>query len=340
MQQPAKGHSCHVMPITASPACVSPSGVAWPRRQGHGADPPSDAAAGPPIVRRFLPPWRRPRGRQHREEDKQPLIWAPQAASLFPSAPAPTAPGMAVRPLALPGRGWAARHTSGGIPQGDQAGSGGRGGACPQRRAGMPAEGMRGSGASRAPSVCEEGSGLQHYVRSDKGAQLGRPGRSDKGTVIFVLQEREKKIKRKKERKSTLCFSSRPPSPSLRCSRDQGAGTVPPWLPRGSGTGGGNSWVFGSRSKALGREQRPGVPSWGVRGWGGSGGTGCPMRQAAPLQHPGIRLCRLSTCVTSWPVSARVRNGDGPHAANLRGGCHPPSHRWLLDHVEVASGLR
>lgn len=137
--------------------------VAW--RWGHSTAPPSDAAAGPHIVRRFLPLVQRPHGRQHREEDKQQLIWVPQAASLFPSTPALTALGMAVRPLALTGRERAARYMSGSIPWGCRAGPGGCGQARPQCRAGMPAEGMRSSGASRAPSVPGEGIGLQHYVR-------------------------------------------------------------------------------------------------------------------------------------------------------------------------------
>lgn len=137
--------------------------VAW--LWGHSADPPGDAAAGPHIVRRFLPLAQRPHGRQHQEEDKQPLIWAPQAASLFPSTPALTAPGMAVWPLALTGRGRAAHYISGSIPWGGWAGPRGCSQAHPQHGAGMPAEGMRGSGASRAPSVPGEGIGLQHYVR-------------------------------------------------------------------------------------------------------------------------------------------------------------------------------
>lgn len=129
---------------------------------GVTAQTPGGAAVGPLIVRRFLPPAWRPRGRQHREEDKQPLIWAPQAVSLFPCTAALTAPGTARRPRhrrAEDGQLDAPRAASPG-----QAALRAAAGLAPGR-AGMPAEGMRGSGASRALSVPGEGSGLQHYVR-------------------------------------------------------------------------------------------------------------------------------------------------------------------------------
>lgn len=44
--------------------------------------PRGDAAEVPTIVQRFLPMAQQS---QHREEDKQPLIWAPQPAALFPA---------------------------------------------------------------------------------------------------------------------------------------------------------------------------------------------------------------------------------------------------------------
>lgn len=120
MRQLAKGHSGHVAPITASPARVSPS--RWPDCGSRVTvqTPLGDAAAGPSIVQCFLPPARRLRGRQHREEDKQPLIWAPQTLP-FHLCPDGTGHGHAA--LALPDRGRAAHHTSGSIPRGGQAGS-------------------------------------------------------------------------------------------------------------------------------------------------------------------------------------------------------------------------
>lgn len=142
--------------MTVSLTRVSP--MRWPGcGSGVTAQTPGDAALGPLIVRRFLPPAWRPRGRQHREEDKQPLIWAPQAASLFPSTPALTAPGTAGQSTGsspLLGQHRAGRSGRAGGPAGLAPGT-----------AGMPAEGMRDSGASRALSVPGEGSGLQHYVR-------------------------------------------------------------------------------------------------------------------------------------------------------------------------------
>lgn len=137
---------------TLQSAILSHHGVPDPRlTAGVTAQTPGDAAVGPPIVRCFLPPARP----QHREEDKQPLIWAPQAASLFPSTPAPTAPGT--------GRARAARGSRGSsIPLGGQAGPGAAAGIAPGR-AGMPAEGMVPGG--HCLSVPREGNGLQHYVR-------------------------------------------------------------------------------------------------------------------------------------------------------------------------------
>lgn len=97
MQHLVKGHSFQVVPIMVSLTCVSPLG--WPGCGGRvTAQTPGDAAVGPLIVQHFLPPEWRPCGRQHREEDKQLLIWAPQAVSLFPSTPALMALGMAAWP--------------------------------------------------------------------------------------------------------------------------------------------------------------------------------------------------------------------------------------------------
>lgn len=329
MRQPAKGHLCHV-PITAPPVHVSPSRwrgcggrvtaqtpppvtLPWAHLLSSASSPQRGGRAAGSIGRKINS---RLSGRR-RLRPSSPLL-LPRRHRAQPRE----APGIAGQRTGSSSHLW--QHPAGRSGRAEAGLAPGAGQGCRQRgcRAAVP--------AGHRQSL--EAAGSSIMSGSDKGAQLGSPGQSDKGTVIFVLQEREKKIKRKKERKSTLCFSSRLPSPLLRRSQDQRAGTVPPQLPRGSGTGGGDSWGFGSRSKALGREQRPGVPGWGVRSQGGSGSAGCPMGRAAPLWHPGIRLCRLGICVTSWPVSARV-------TANLRGDCHLPSHRWLLDRAEVASGF-
>lgn len=219
MQQPVKGHPCHVTSITVSPAHVSLSGsrgrgggvtaqtpppqVTLPRAHLlSGASSPRHGGRVASSIRRKINSLLSGR---HRLRPSSPLL-LPQRHRAQPCSPRHgwAEDGQLVTPPA-------ASH--GEVRQGQGAAARlapGTGQGCQRRGCGaaVPA-GHRHSLGKAAGSSIMSG--------SDKGAQLGRPGRSDKGPVIFVLREREKKIKRKKERKSTLCFSSRPPSPSLRC---------------------------------------------------------------------------------------------------------------------------
>lgn len=66
-----EGHACRPEPCRGGEATV-----------GSQRRPCGDAAEVPPIVQRFLPLAQQS---QHREEDKQPLIWVLQPAALFPA---------------------------------------------------------------------------------------------------------------------------------------------------------------------------------------------------------------------------------------------------------------
>lgn len=270
MWQPAKGHLCHV-PITAPLVHVSPS--RW-----RGRDSRVTAQTPPPVT---LPqahllssassPQRGGRaagsiGRKINTRLSGRRRLRPSSPLLLPrrhrAQPRET-PGIAGQRTGSSSHLW--QHPAGRSGRAEAALAPGAGHGCRQRgcRAAVP--------AGHRQSL--EAAGSSIMSGSDKGAQLGRPGQSDKGTVIFVLQEREKKIKRKKERKSTLCFSSRPPSPLLRRGQDQRAGTVPPQLPRGSGTGGAIPGV-------LGADQRP----WAESNAQGCRAGGCGARVALAAQ--------------------------------------------------------
>lgn len=252
-----------------------------------------------------LPP--PPAPRPHREEDKQPLIWAPQPASLFPSAPAPRA-----RPRGTAGQ----RTGSSSHLRQHPAGRSGRARAGPGM---VQVEGTRGSGANghhRHQSL-GKAVGSSAMSGSDKGAQRGRPGRSDKGAVIFVLQEKEKK-KNKKERKENPFYvfpAARPlPRSGAAETKDQG------WSHCGLGASRGIPVFFGSGSKALGKEQQPGLPGWGGAGLGwlrrrrmphGTGSATLASRHpAVPPRH----LCN------ELPGLSMGQGWDGYCTANLKGG--------------------
>lgn len=96
---------------------------------------------------------------------------------------------------------------------------------------------------------------------------------------------------------------------------------------------GGQFLGFWEQMKDLGREQRQGVGCRSRVALAAQDAHGMGSATLAPL-HPAVLPQHLCNALI------QVRNGDGPCTANLRGNPHRLSHRWLLDHAEVALGLR
>lgn len=117
-----------------------------------------------------------------------------------------------------------------------------------------------------------EAAGSSIMSGSDKGAQLGSPGQSDKGTVIFVLQEREKKIKRKKEN-PLYVFPAACPLPCSGAAKTRERGQSHRSSPAGQGPGGAIPGV-------LGADQRP----WAESNAQGCRAGGCGARVALAAQ--------------------------------------------------------
>lgn len=182
------------------------------RRRGSRHRPPVTLPWAHSLSRRFLPPAWRPRGRQHREEDKQPLIWAPQAASLFPSTAALTAPGTAARPRhrwAEHGQPVAPRAAS---CRGIRQGWG--------QRPGSPLAGQgcqrRGCGAAVPVGHClslGKAAGSSIMSASDKGAQLGRRGDQIRALLFLYSRKGKKKLKGRKKENPLYVF----PTGTLPC---------------------------------------------------------------------------------------------------------------------------
>lgn len=134
---------------------------------------------------------------------------------------------------------------------------------------------------------------------SDKGAQLGRRGDQIRA-LLFLYSRKGKKIKRKKERKSTLCFSNWH-SPLLWCHWDQGWSRCGSLVDQGLE---GQFLGFWEQMKDLGREQ-----GWGVEcrarvalvGQGAHGMGSATLASLHPLVSP-QHLCN---------ELIQARNGDG-----------------------------
>lgn len=191
-------------PLVSS-QCPHPIGMLWLWPQSHGADPSGYTAADPPIVHRFLPPQRHGRiGRKINSRLSGLRSLRPSSPPLLPRGHGHAAP---------PGRGRAARHTSGSIPRGGQAGPGldqgwskwrGRGAAVP-----MGTTGINPWGRQWAPALCPD------QIRGRSGAARGDQIRA----LLFLYSRKRKKKRTKKKEKKIHFMFFQPPALSLALAR-------------------------------------------------------------------------------------------------------------------------
>lgn len=190
MRQPAKGHLCHV-PMAARLVHVSPS--RWRGRGGRvtAQTPPPVTLPWAHLLSSASSPQRGGRaagsiGRKINSRLSGRRRLRPSSPLLLPRrhrAQPREAPGIAGQRTGSSSHLW--QHPAGRSGRAEAGLAPGAGQGCRQRgcRAAVP--------AGHRQSL--EAAGSSIMSGSDKGAQLGCPGQSDKGTVIFVLQEREKK---------------------------------------------------------------------------------------------------------------------------------------------------
>lgn len=235
MRQPAKGHLCHV-PMAARLVHVSPS--RWRGRGGRvtAQTPPPVTLPWAHLLSSASSPQRGGRaagsiGRKINSRLSGRRRLRPSSPLLLPRrhrAQPREAPGIAGQRTGSSSHLW--QHPAGRSGRAEAGLAPGAGQGCRQRgcRAAVP--------AGHRQSL--EAAGSSIMSGSDKGAQLGCPGQSDKGTVIFVLQEREKNLKGRKKENPLYVFPAARPLPCSGAAKTRERGQSHRSSPTGQGPGG------------------------------------------------------------------------------------------------------
>lgn len=267
----AAAGSRHRPPLVTLPRAHLLSGASSPRRGGRAAGSIrrkinsrlSGRHRPHPSSPLLLPRrhWARPRGPRHgRAEDRQ-LVTPPAASHRDIRQGLGTRPGLSSVQ---------SRDASGGdMGQWCQPGT-----VCPQGR------------QQRAPVLCQD---------QIRGLSWAAPG--DQIRALLFLYSRKGKKNKKEERKKIHFMFFQPPAFSLTSAQPR-----PGWFNDGSlgawGLEGRDSWVFGSRSKALGREQgcqaEPGWLQWHRMPHGTGSATPASQHPAVSPWHLCNELAGLS----------------------------------------------